>query len=768
MQGYIFSINIDRNGYKYGLLSVDGDSNYYYFNNHDLLNCSIDQLMDGDPMEFEPVVHDGMRRRPRAQLVRKVDQVSIEQSKVKPGVNPSTHLDSFNADEKTIVNNCLGHVFQVTYGDQITINRSTYRYCFVKPTDFFQHAFNLSRELVVVFSDYVSFEPRDLDAASNIYESIREKLRLDRGCHILVCHDNDVEHKLVKILKDNNHNQIVIPFTYAELLSPHANSALIENRFKQYLFDVDLFAEIKPIQDDLFFFGRRDFVHDIVSKCKTGSNSGVFGLRRSGKTSLLFAVQRLLKQQSYPTVFIPCQFELRDLDWKTALYQVVSDIYKELKLSQANIDICNYSNDASATISFGKDMDSALLGIHMPLTLIFDEIEAITFGVNHDDGSENIWFDGEHYNKFWNTIKGYYSKHVEKLCILVAGTNPMINEEPTIGDTKLPNPMFGQLSASNQGAYLKAFSNEDTKNMVNTLGGYMGLSFDEYTISKLTEDCGGHPYLMRLLCSHINRFIKEAQYDRPITVTRAIYAKTISGFEKSQDAINFYLMILQILSTKYPKEYNALKILALQGDRVIGQTMDEKSLSHLLGYGLVERNKDNYAIRYDTIRNYLRGEFKFERVDLTIEEQQNEIMTRTIDVEKQLRKIVRNNLQWAMGMSKAKETVINSMSNHDNISDKDILRAQSLTYTQLFDPSVNTVFFLSVLKDIILEHFLLFQNTFEGATENQVRKVLSIINNARRCPSHSYPQDAANWTEKDFYDFREAMEWLEPILKQYE
>lgn len=82
----------------------------------------------------------------------------------------------------------------------------------------------------------------------------------------------------------------------------------------------------------------------------------------------------------------------------------------------------------------------------------------------------------------------------------------MINEIPVIGGTT--NPMFRQLSESNQGAYLPAFTYDDTKNMVNTLGGYMGMQFDEYTIGKLTSDCGGHPYLMRILCSFINKYIR--------------------------------------------------------------------------------------------------------------------------------------------------------------------------------------------------------------------------------------------------------------------
>lgn len=766
MRGYIAEIRTGRNQKKYGLISVDGDSQFYYFNQHDLRYCNIRELSEGDAVEFEPVPSYGNRRGPSATMVRKLDQASNIQNKVNPGINPSVKLDHFLSDERKIISR-LAETFYVTSGgEEFSINKSIYRYCLVKPTDAFHHTFQLTRELVVIFSAYLSFEPRTLDAASHVYNAIREKLRLDRGCHILICYDNQIEEKLVRILKDVN-AQIIIPFTYNELLTDNSDPQFIENRFKKYLFDVDLFAEIRPIENDIFFFGRRDFAQDIVSKCKKGENSGVFGLRRSGKTSLLLAVQRLLKQQSYPTVFIPCESDLRDLDWRLALWKVVSEVYKELDMKIPS----KTKYEDYATLSFEDDMDAALLQRQMPLTLIFDEIEAITFGVNQGENSSNSWYDGINYYEFWNTMKGYYSKHTNQICMLIAGTNPMINEEPTIGEGGPTNPMWGQLSASNQGSYLKAFSNEDTRIMVNTLGGYMGLNFDDYTVGKLTEDCGGHPYLMRLLCSYINRYLKEQKCGRPITVSRAIYDNTISDFEKSREAVNFYLMILDILITKYPREFNTLKHLALQGDAVIRETMDHSSMSHLLGYGLVEFNNIDYAIKYDTIRNYLRGEFRFELTGLSIAQQKQEIFTRNDTAEIQLRKIVKNTLQTILGKQKAKEAVLNSM-NHAvdlnySLSDRDVIRAEKMTYEQLFDSSVNKIY-LPVLCLIITDNYLFFQNIFEGITEEEANKHFQIINQARRCPSHAYPDNAENWSDNDFYEYRNTMAWLEPILKQYD
>ncbi len=625
----------------------------------------------------------------------------------------------------------------------------------------------MNREIVVVFSDYVSFEPRCLDVASAVYNEIESKLRLDRGCHIIISHDDRVEEKLVSWLKDSNVDQIVVPFTYRELLADTVTPEIVKDRFRKYLFDTDLFATAQPIQNDIFFFGRRDYLQDIVSKCKNGIHSGVFGLRRSGKTSMLYGVRNQLRQQGYTTVFIPCESELSNLDWRAALCKVVVDIYQETGVDASDIRESDYRS-ADVSTYFEEDMNHCLTGRNQPITLMFDEIEAITFGVTQGEKATDVWLDGGNFIRFWNQIKGYYSKFPNRISILVAGTNPMINDVPVIGERKTPNPMFGQLSSSNQGAYLPAFAIEDTKNMVNTLGAYMGICFDEYTIAKLTSDCGGHPYLMRILCSYINKYARGKNMKRPCVITQAIYDKAAQEFEKTSDATSFFWMILTILMTSYINEFNTLKFLALGQEDIISQTQGREALQHLLGYGLVECNQGNYAIRYNAVSRFLRGEYRFERQGMTVEEQKEEITIRINKAEIGLRKVVRNTLRTAFGPVTAKQKVITAMEGRrDAVNKQDVKKAETLDYNQLFDTSQNKMYF-SLLQTIILSNLSAFVNVFEGQTEDTIRKNLTVINKARRCPDHSYTEDSEKWSWEDFLEFREAISWLEDYLKYFD
>ena len=179
------------------------------------------------------------------------------------------------------------------------------------------------------------------------------------------------------------------------------------------------------------------------------------------------------------------------------------------QLTKTNIEKLHSENDYrknSANISFEEDVVLCLKEQDNPITIMFDEIEAITFDV--ETSGEN-WKSGESYLHFWDILRGFCSKYPQKLSIVIAGTNPMINELPTITSTNNRNPMCGQLSTSNQGAYLPPFDVNSTEAMVNTLGGYMGIQFSKEICGRLSSDCGGHPYLIRLFCSCINKYIKD-------------------------------------------------------------------------------------------------------------------------------------------------------------------------------------------------------------------------------------------------------------------
>ena len=767
MYGSITTIHMNYSGIKtYGFILGD-DNKSYFFHKSNLQNCNINQLQEGDAVEFTPGPNPRNPQKMVANDVRKrATTSSAKHQYSRPGIHPKFDLDRFNEDEQIIIKALGKALFCTNSGDDIFYLGCNYRYFLIKPTEDYEVNFSLQREIPVVFSDYNEFDHRCLDVASKVAKVVPASLRLDRSCQIVICNDNSFKEKLDSLLRDSNLTSVVIPFTYGEFLKNQMNSSKIMDRFRNYLFDADLFTTSRPIKNDVFFFGRRDFALDIATKCKNSSYlCGVFGLRRSGKTSMLYAIQRQLESSGCRVVFIPCQEKLNTLNWKNALYQVTDEVCKVLDFPYKELSAKTEYEDDGANV-FGADMDTMLEGQSTPIVLMFDEIEAITFGVGKSDSP---WYDGSSYIHFWNILRGYCTRPQSKVSIVIAGTNPMINETPIIGDGKSPNPMFQQLSSSNQGSYLRPFDIPSTKYMIDTLGGYMGIKFNDSIPGKLVEDCGGHPYLIRLLCGQIYKYVREKGYDRPFQVSKGVYESVREEFEKSNEAISFYLMILEILQSSYPREYDALKILATDGDRQLSRVLGNAEIIHLTGYGLIEKNGDHFAIRFDTVKRFLQNKYRFERVGLSIEEQALEINTRMNDCELRLRALVRRSLNAHRNSLNPKQAFLDAMNVLPNITQKQRDEATQMTYRDLFDPTINGACYFLVIVTIIEKNFeQVFSSYFVESKSVVIDILKNRFNRYRKIPAHPIDDAAKNWSDQDFDQFRKDMLWLEGILQENE
>lgn len=749
---------------SYGFI-LGEDNKDYFFHSSQLINCSIMRLREGDAVEFSPVPNEHDPKKMTAQNIRqRTTSTSLQYAN--PGIHRDVDLDRFNQDEQAIIR-AFGKALYVTNsGKELSIAGCSYRYILVKPTEDYVVSFNLQREIPVIFSDYELLEPRCLDVAARVAKDIPTTLRLDRSCQIIVSRDSNVEGKLGEMLRDSNLSSVVIPFSYGEFISGKIGSEQILERFRKYLFDADLFTTSQPIVNDVFFFGRRDYALDVATKCKNSSYlCGIFGLRRSGKTSMLFAIQRQLENAGCAVAFIPCQEELDTLDWKDALYQVTEDIRQILNLSPDEL-VAHKAYEEDAANAFGEDMDTMLCIRSMPVVLMFDEIEAITFGVGDPSGP---WYDGLNFVRFWNVLRGYCTRPNSNLSIVVAGTNPMINEITSIGEARIPNPMFQQLSSSNQGSYLKPFDIPSTKTMIDTLGGYMGIKFNASIPGKLVEDCGGHPYLIRLLCGQIYKYVRKQKLQRPFEVSKAVYEAARAEFEKSNEAESFYLMILEILQVSYPREYDALKILAIDGDGQLSRVLDNAQIAHLIGYGLIEKNGDRFAICYDTVKRFLQGKYIFERTGLNYKEQALEINTRMNDCELRLRALVRRTLNAFKKKIDPKQAFLDAMAAHPSVTQKQIAFAAKLGYKDLFDPTENHGCYFLVLALAIEQNYdTVFSAIFDQEKDLVVEALKERFNRYRQIPTHPIDDDAKNWSDKDFEQFRADMCWLEKILADNE
>jgi hypothetical protein len=345
------------------------------------------------------------------------------------------------------------------------------------------------------------------------------------------------------------------------------------------------------------------------------------------------------------------------------------------------------------------------------ILLIFDEIENITCDVSPSDH----WTNELDFVFLWQTLRSLFQKLPKVFSYLIVGTNPLCVETQSIKGKD--NPIYGQIPLE----YIPRFDVPQTREMVRRLGKIMGMRFDEIIYGKLTEDFGGHPYLIRHVCSVINNLCRD---DRPVRVDKSIYESAKKIFMR--DYGHYMELILNVLSEYFNDEYEMLKLLSL-GDIETFREFAELSplyTNHLIGYGIIEENNDNYSFRIEAIHDYLASKHKYKSINQTQDEMWAEISERRNAIEPKLRMLCRMQLQSHYGIYDAREKVLKILGQPRRS------KSSSLSYAELFDGNKSKILF-SDLPKIITKHWDCFKNIL-GSDKDEVNLYLNKINKMRK------------------------------------
>ena len=280
----------------------------------------------------------------------------------------------------------------------------------------------------------------------------------------------------------------MVPFVYDELVAHSGDSWYIRNQLRNNFYDVDLFGYTLPLRDETSFFGRQQIIARYVDAIKRCENRGIFGVRKTGKTSLLFKIDRLVREQRLGFVFFyDCKSpSYRMLHWNELLGEICSNIAKRLGINiRREYDEKNIIRSFRYVVNEASKKDKKIV-------IIFDEIEYISFKSPLNPHWHSEFID------FWQTIWSVQSIH-RNLVFILSGVNPSVTEIDTING--IQNPLFSIV----QSEYLQGLSEDDARTMVRTLGRRMGVKFDYPAITLLYNQYNGHPMLLRLACSYINR-----------------------------------------------------------------------------------------------------------------------------------------------------------------------------------------------------------------------------------------------------------------------
>ncbi len=534
----------------------------------------------------------------------------------RPGIHQEVDLNAYPQLVAQSIRSIARQFYVTRSFMPVKIGNSQYYAILARPTDDFSVYINADRELVILFADYPAFEIRTLEAFDEFYDAV-DSARIDRSLRFLVSADTKIESIVSHYLSQTPEYPIIIPTTFENLGKP--GNQLLEATRKNYLLR-DLFGYQNPLREETFFFGRQDVVKTVLDLAKSGQSSSLFGLRKSGKTSTTYAIIRKAKAFGCVATLIDCQSpSVHARDYHGLLVHLLNEVRNACGVGKTISSLGSDLPEISDT--FSQHMKSLLGQAKTKILLIFDEIE----NISPETAASKHWREGSESVYFWQILRSFIqSDPGARLSICLVGTSPHLLEAPQINGVANPMYLFSQKR------FIPSLMFDETRDMIERLGHFMGLTFTPEIIADLHSEYGGHPFFIRQVCSTIHQISNNA---RPTRVSRETLRAAKDRF--SAQMVAYLADILRQLKDTYPSEMLLLeKFVSGKRDELIEYTNEAPELvDHLIGYGLIERVGADYDIKFDAVRRAI----ALTMTENTLENRWAEIVQRRNKIENEIR-----------------------------------------------------------------------------------------------------------------------------------
>jgi AAA-like domain len=559
--------------------------------------------------------------------------------------------------------------FDITFQDISHLFNTTVHFMFLKPLHHTQHYFGLDREIVLAYSPYAELQQRVFQNISAYLGREPAHGRVDPLIYFLVSNAVNRLEAVKQRMIDGAESHMIITFAQDECISATAGD-FVASKIKEQLYTRDLYDIEDPIDDDLFFFGRRRLVFHIMDTIKRGSNIGLFGLRKMGKTSVIYKIRRLVKEENLGE-FVYFNLEkpsLYALQWFELLGEIrnrLPGIHKARTTWSEKLAIKAFEQAI-------RDFIQNRPGKHLVIAL--DEIEHIAPKL----GQRAHW--DNQFVEFWKAARAIQSQR-RNCCFLIVGANASVIETPMYNG--IDNPLFSWART----VYIPSFDLEEVNQMVRTIGRYSGLEWGPASIEYLLEHYGGHPLLTRLACSRAAAALGDADR-RPITVGVEFLKATEA--ERDESIFEHAQHVLGMLEKWYPEEATALKMLGLGDNAAFDQFAKQRpdQVRHLTAYELVSRNP--WQVRMPFLIKFLRTDLPLD-VGPSRTEEDLEGWSTISDLrnrlEPKLRRLIKRTLMFKFGSERWIDPILRTFPTGDrerlNGVDRDEILQRKLFLTNL-------------------------------------------------------------------------------------
>ncbi len=469
----------------------------------------------------------------------------------------------------------------------------------IKMNRILRQLFDTPLEILVWVSEFKDFNALTIFQAHDII--IKNQPRVSQDFCLIITGDSDSKSLVENVSTTFITNFVGFSVDSFKDFEPYGQKNFVKD-LQSRLYSKDLYYITTAITDRSAFFGRENLIAELLSMIKRGSTHiGLFGLRKMGKTSLLF---RLIENINSIKTVLHCHIDIQRVDSihpssEYLLWSIGEQLIDSNKQIRSGYDFKMFGkyssyfdiqNKEAIYEMFNFDISLILKSTQCNLVLFLDEIELMS---PETPGSN--WRDS--FVRFWRLLRGIDQQNNRRFCFFITGTNPRCIEVNRLND--IENPAYNYFTK----VYLTQLSEDESSALLTKLGFKMGLSWSKASADLLFRLVGGHPYLLRSYASNVHKDLLPRSDQ--IEVIPEMVTKLIDRY--MVDMNSTFSQLVEIFDDQYTDEFVILETLAsgriAEFRELIEAFPDE--VSHLIGYGLVSSDFDNVCLSGDLLHTWL-------------------------------------------------------------------------------------------------------------------------------------------------------------------
>lgn len=354
---------------------------------------------------------------------------------------------------------------------------------------------------------------------------------------------------------------------------------------RDHIYARNLFYETTPVSGSKFF-GRKTLMQELRDDIANQRVSGLFGLRKSGKTSILFQLAETLTSDTLIPVFIDLEtLPSPPIDpGPDFMQEVALRVSAELdKRGMPSAELAAFQA-AQGIVQFKASLDSVVRRLEksdITLVLLLDEIEFLT----PSDQIDTQEADFPAVAQALASLRAV-AQSARNFTFLLSGlTNHILENGRLYGR---PNPLFSWAKAR----YVGPFSRQEANELATTTGARMGIEIQEGALGALYDASGGHAYLYRNLASEVVGTLPLDTYRRVLRTSDVLHELTTWR----RSVAGNIEAILNHLARYYPTEGVLLETLKdAPRDFLELAAGEDKAVHHLASLGLIHEESGRFT-----------------------------------------------------------------------------------------------------------------------------------------------------------------------------